>query len=88
MADVEGVWGDCPRKQSDAAAHLAGGCGPGGCPGQPCPWPSLGVLLTPPLPQEKERQRLEQLRRKEEAEQLRRKKVEEAKRQRQEEMRL
>ncbi|XP_014304211.1 inner centromere protein isoform X2 [Myotis lucifugus] len=39
-------------------------------------------------PKEKERQRLEQLRRKEEAEQLRRQKVEEAKRQRLEEVKL
>lgn len=51
---------------------------------------SWAVLLTrPPTPhQEKERQRLEQLRRKEEAEQIRRQKVEEAKRQRLEEVKL
>lgn len=53
-------------------------------------WPSTRLCsLTPyPPPQEKERQRLENLRRKEEAEQLRRQKVEEDKRRRLEEVKL
>lgn len=55
-----------------------GAVGLGGCAGRP----------HTPSPQEKERQRLEQLRRKEEAEQLRRQKVEEARRQRLEEVKL
>lgn len=54
--------------------------------GQLRPWPSAS--LTPSHPQEKERQRLENLRRKEEAEQLRRQKVEEDKRRRLEEVKL
>lgn len=52
----------------------------------------VGVLIHIPVPalpsQEKERQRLESLRRKEEAEQLRRQKVEEEKRRRLEELKL
>ncbi|ELK23439.1 Inner centromere protein [Myotis davidii] len=52
--------------------------------------PPRSKTPSPPCPasKEKERQRLEQLRRKEEAEQLRRQKVEEAKRQRLEEVKL
>lgn len=50
---------------------------------------SLFISLWAPCPlQEKERQRLESLRRKEEAEQLRRQKVEEDKRRRLEEVKL
>lgn len=53
------------------------------------PSPVLGSPSSPRLvPQEKERQRLENLRRKEEAEQLRRQKVEEDKRRRLEEVKL
>lgn len=49
----------------------------------------VGLAHPPPhSPQEKERQRLENLRRKEEAEQLRRQKVEEDKRRRLEEVKL
>lgn len=68
------------------------GGGAVGVPGKP-----LGVVLAQhqavlahslPSPQEKERQRLENLRRKEEAEQLRRQKVEEDKRRRLEEVKL
>ena len=53
-------------------------------------WPNTRLCsLTPnPPPHEKERQRLENLRRKEEAEQLRRQKVEEDKRRRLEEVKL
>lgn len=52
-------------------------------------WVSLFTSQWPPCPlQEKERQRLESLRRKEEAEQLRRQKVEEDKRRRLEEVKL
>ena len=53
------------------------------------PGPALGCPCSlPPPTQEKERQRLENLRRKEEAEQLRRQKVEEDKRRRLEEVKL
>ena len=87
------IWGDfASRKQSGAAACLAGFGGK--CWGSQG---SLGVVLAQhqavlthslPPPQEKERQRLENLRRKEEAEQLRRQKVEEDKRRRLEEVKL
>lgn len=54
-----------------------------------CPAQRGAVLAhMPSHPQEKERQRLENLRRKEEAEQLRRQKVEEDKRRRLEEVKL
>lgn len=87
--EMEACWGSSvPQKQCDAAAHLAGGCWV--VLGQPHPWPStlLSSPTSPPSPQEKERQRLENLRRKEEAEQLRRQKVEEDKRRWLEEVKL
>lgn len=80
----EAVWRGCPS----GWGLLAWGRG-GGVQGQRSPSPALGSPSSPHLvPQEKERQRLENLRRKEEAEQLRRQKVEEDKRRRLEEVKL
>lgn len=71
------------------AEGLEGCPGPAMLLGQLCSWPSTGLSsLTPPPTQEKEQQRLENLRRKEKAEQLRRLKVEEDKRRQLEEMKL
>lgn len=80
----EAVWRGCPS----GWGLLAWGWGAGSRASR-SPSPALGSPGSPRLvPQEKERQRLENLRRKEEAEQLRRQKVEEDKRRRLEEVKL